>query len=291
MLLKFNKGLYTMKKTLKLFSISLLFGFTTSFGGLVDAISIVVDGEPITLYEIYKLSKKSGLPKEKAVEYLIKERLKDKELKRLSIVVDDFDVNQEIERIAQQNGIDSLKLREIIVNRGMEWDKYKQTIKEKLQQQRLYKKILSTKIEQPSEETLKEYYQLNIEKFSIPKEIDVIQYSATTREALQKIMQNPMATISGVTQQAITIKSEKLNQQLLFMLTNTQKGSFTQIIPVNGKFVTFFIQDFIDQKPIPYEDAREKVYAKWMEEKRKEAIESHFEKLRSAANIKILRTP
>ena len=278
-----------MKKII--LSISLLFGFTTAFGGLVDAVSIVVDGEPITLYEVYKTGQETGLPKEKAVEYLIKERLKDKELKHLAIAVDDFDINREIERIAGQNGIDSLKLRTILANRGVDWDKYKQNIKEKLKEHRLYQKILSTKIQQPSQETLKEYYQLHKDEFSIPEAINVIQYSAPSRQALQQIMQNPMASVLGVTQQAQTIPSKKLNQQLLFMLTKTPKGEFTQIIPAGGQFVTFFVQDFVNQTPIPFEKVRDRVYAKWMEEKRKEAIESHFEKMRAAANIKVLRMP
>jgi len=280
-----------MRKTLKLLSISLLFGYSTLFGGLVDAVSIVVDGEPITLYEVYKTRQETGLPKEKAVEYLIKERLKDKELKRLAIVIDDFDVNQEIERIAGQNGIDSLKLRTILANKGIDWNKYKQNIKEKLKEQRLYQKILSTKIQQPSQELLKEYYQLHKDEFSIPEAINVIQYSAPSRQALQQIMQNPLVSVPGVIQQAQTIPSEKLNQQLLFMLTKTPKGGFTQIIPAGGQFVTFFIQEFVNQKPIPFKKVRERVYAKWMEEKRKEAIESHFEKMRAAANIKVLRVP
>jgi len=280
-----------MKKTLKLFSILILFECTTLFGGLVDAVSIVVNGEPITLYEIYKTREETGLPKEKVVEYLIKERLKDKELKRLAIVIDDFDINQEIERIAGQNGIDSLKLRTILANKGVDWNKYKQNIKEKLQQQHLYQKILSTKIQQPSQETLKEYYQLHKDEFSIPTAINVIQYSAQNRQSLQQIMQNPLASVQGVTQQALTIPSEKLNQQLLFILTKTPKGGFTQIIPIGGQFVTFFIQEFVNQKPIPFEKVKQRVYAKWMEKKRKEAIESHFEKLRAAANIKVLRVP
>ena len=280
-----------MRKVLKLFSISLLFGCSTIFGGLVDAVSIVVDGEPITLYEIYKLRQESGLPKDKAVEYLIKERLKDEELKRLGIKIDDFDVNQEIGRVARQNGMDSIKLRTIITNRGINWEDYKKNIKERLQQEHLYQKIVNTKIQQPSEETLKEYYQLHKDEFSLPEAINVIQYSAQSRQALQQVMQNPMASVPGVTQQVQTIPSEKLNQQLLFMLTKTPKGEFTQIIPVGGEFVAFFVQDFINPKPIPFEKVKDRIYAKWMEEKRKEAIESHFEKMRAAANIKVLRVP
>jgi len=280
-----------MKKMLKLFSISLLLECSVAFGGLVDAVSIVVDGKPITLYEIYKLRQESGLPKDKAVEYLIKERLKDIEFERLGIEIDDFDINQEIERVAKQNGIDTLKLRAIIANKGISWEDYKKNIKQRLRQKLLYQRIVDTKIQQPSKETLKEYYQIHKYEFSTPEAIDVIQYSSPNRQALQMIMKNPMATVSEVTQQAQTIPSAKLNQQLLFLLTNTPKGEFTQIISTNGQYVTFFVQDFINPKPMPFEEVKDQIYLKWMDEKRKEVIQSHFEKMRAAANIKVLRVP
>lgn len=263
----------------------------TLYGGLVDAVSIVVDDQPITLFEIYKAEKQLGLSKEKAVEYMIKQKLKDEELKRLGIQVDEFDINQEIEKIAKKNGIDSLKLRAIMTKRGVDWEDYKKQVKEKLLQDRLYEQILSTKIQPPSEATLQEYYKLHINEFSIPEAIQVIQYSAPDRKSLKEAIANPMAAIPGVTRNAQTIRSDQLNQQLLFLLTQTPKGKFTQIIPVKGQFVVFYIQDFINPHPMPFEQVKQQVYAKWMEKKRKEAIKSHFEKLRAAANIKVLRAP
>ncbi|WP_456485347.1 peptidylprolyl isomerase [Hydrogenimonas sp.] len=264
---------------------------TAATAGLVDAISIVVDDQPITLYEIYKAQKQRGLTKQQAVEALIKERLKDEELKRLGIHIDDFDVNQEIERIAQKNGMDSLKMRSILAERGTDWDAYKQQVKDRLLQERLYEQILSTKIQPPSDKTLKEYYRLHINEFSIPEAIRVIQYSAPTKEALERVMENPMAEVPGVTRQPQRLEAQRLNPQLFMMLTRTPKGSFTQILPVGGQFVTFFVQEFENPKPIPFEKVKQQVYAKWMEQKRKEAIESHFEKLRAAANVRVLRAP
>ncbi|WP_456323805.1 peptidylprolyl isomerase [Hydrogenimonas sp.] len=264
---------------------------TAATAGLVDAISIVVDDQPITLYEIYKAQKQRGLTKQQAVEALIKERLKDEELKRLGIHIDDFDVNQEIERIAQKNGMDSLKMRSILAERGIDWDTYKQQVKDRLLQERLYEQILSTKIQPPSDKTLKEYYRLHINEFSIPEAIRVIQYSAPTKEALERVMENPMAQAPGVTRQPQRLEAQRLNPQLFMMLTRTPKGSFTQILPVGGQFVTFFVQEFENPKPIPFEKVKQQVYAKWMEQKRKEAIESHFEKLRAAANVRVLRAP
>ncbi|WP_456453109.1 peptidylprolyl isomerase, partial [Hydrogenimonas sp.] len=269
-----------MKKTFQRLFLALLLAASGAWAGLVDAVSIVVDDQPITLYEIYKTEHQLGLSKEKAVEYLIKQKLKEEELKRLGIQVDEFDVNNEIEKIAQKNGIDSLKLRSIMAQRGVDWDDYKKQVKEKLLQERLYRQILSTKIQPPSDATLREYYQLHINEFSIPEAIEVIQYSAPDRKSLKEAMANSMAAVPGVTRQPQTIRADQLNQQLLFLLTQTPKGQFTQIIPVGGQYVSFYVQDFVNPHPIPYEKVKNQVYAKWMEEKRKEAIKSHFDKLR-----------
>jgi len=278
-------------KRWKLLIAGAAFCASSLFAGLVDAVSIVVDDQPITLYEIYKAEHRLGLSKQKAVEYLIKQKLKKEELKRLGIRVDEFDVNNEIEKIAQKNGIDSLKLRSIMAQRGVSWEDYKKKVKENLLQERLYQQILSTKIQPPSDETLKEYYQLHINEFSIPEAIRVIQYSAPDRKALAEAMKNPLAAVPGVTRKPETIRSDQLNRQLLFLLTQTPKGHFTEAIPVGGQYVAFYVQDFINPKPLPYEKVKNQVYAKWMEEKRKEAIKSHFEKLRAEADIKVLRAP
>ncbi len=280
-----------MRKKITLLICSTIFAAATATAGLVDAVSIVVNDQPITLYEIYKTEKSLGIPKTKAVELLIKKRIKEEELSRLGISVDDFDVNDEIERIARQNGIDSLKMRSILAEQGVDWEAYKKKIREKLLQERLYRRILSTKIQSPSDETLKEYYRLHSADFSIPEKIEVIQYSAPDAKALQKIISNPLAAVPGVSQKAETIETEGLKPELLYLLTQTPKGKFTRIIPAGGAFVTFLVQEFVNPKPLPFEKVKEKVFARWMEQKQQEAIESHFEKLRAAANVKVLRTP
>ncbi|MCF6200925.1 MAG: peptidyl-prolyl cis-trans isomerase [Hydrogenimonas sp.] len=280
-----------MKKILSALLIAFTIFAAPIFAGLVDAVSIVVNGQPITLYEIYKAKKSLGISKSKAVELLIKKRIKEAELKRLGVTVDDYDVNMEIERIAHQNGIDSLKMRSILAKEGVDWDEYKNRVKERLLQERLYRRILSTKIENPSEDTLKEYYRLHLKEFSMPEKIEVVEYFSKDKKALLAVIQNPLASIPGVSQKSETVNTKDLNRELLFMLTKTPKGQFTQIVPVGDGYVLFLIQDFLDQKPQPYEEVKQQVFAKWMEQKQQEAIESHFEKLRAAAKIKVVRAP
>ncbi len=286
-----ENGNRSMIRTLRTLFVGLLLLAAPLAAGLVDAVSIVVNDRPITLYEIYKTEKSLGLPKTKAIEFLIKKRIREEELARLGIHVDDFDVNSEIERIARQNGIDSLKMRTILAKQGVDWEAYKKRIREKLLQERLYRQILSTKIQSPSDETLKEYYRLHIDAFSLPEKIRVIQYSSAEKRALLKAMENPLATVPGVIRKQETLETEGLNPELLFLLTKTPKGEFTEIVPVGRQYVAFLVQDFVNPRPLPFEKVKQKVFAQWMEQKQKEAIESHFEKLRAAATVKIVRTP
>ena len=273
-------------------AIVLCFGLISgAWAGLVDAVSIVVNDEPITLYEIYKTEQSMGVDKKKAVEYLVRQKLQRDEMKRLGVQVDRFDVDNRIEQIAGKNGIDSLKLRAVLDERGVDWKTYRKNIREKLLQEKLYSRILSTRIQPPSDETLREYYQLHSDRFSVPRAIRAIQYAAADRKALQEAIASPMAQIPGVSRKAETIPSSKLNPELLYMLTQTPRGHFTQPIPVGGQFVVFYVQDFIDSRPAPFAQVKNRVYAEWMEQKRKEAIKSHFDKLRATADVRVLRAP
>ncbi|NPA28929.1 MAG: peptidyl-prolyl cis-trans isomerase [Epsilonproteobacteria bacterium] len=280
-----------MRKILQKSVPLLLAGTVGLWAGLVDAVSIVVDDQPITLYEIYKAEQQLGLSKQKAVEYLIKQKLRKEELKRLGISVDEFDLNNEIEKIAQKNGIDSLKMRSVLAQRGIDWETYREQVREKLLQERLYQKIVSTKIQPPSEATLKEYYRLHIKEFSIPEAIEVIEYSAPDRKSLKEAMTHPMASVPGVERRPATLRPQQLSRELFYLLTQTPERSFTQVIPAKGRYVAFYVRSLVNPKPLPYERVKNQVYAKWMEEKRAEAIKSHFEKLRAAADVRVLRSP
>ena len=57
---------------------------------IVGGIAIKVNNDPITLYEIQSLSAKQHISKDKAQEILIAQRLKDQEIKRLNIAIDDM---------------------------------------------------------------------------------------------------------------------------------------------------------------------------------------------------------
>lgn len=263
---------------------------TLLHGGMVDAISMIVDNKPITLYEIYESSGQFEGNKQKAVEFLINKRLKEIEIERLHIYVDPFDVDSEIDTLAKNNGLDTLGLRNAIINRGMDWETYKQEIREGLLERKLYRELLSTKVQPPSDAILEEYYETRQKKFSQPDAVDVIKYAAPDRRTLQQVQINPLAS-GSVQQEQERVPLAGLNPQFVQLLTQTPKGSFTPILPADKTFVMFYIQGFIGNSRQPFESIKDEVMRVWLEEKRKQAINSHFEKMRSEANIQVLRAP
>jgi peptidyl-prolyl cis-trans isomerase SurA len=95
---------------------------------IVDKVVASVEGIPITSYEIEKFSKENNIPKNRALNILIEEKLIQNEIKKRGIDVDDFEVEEEMEKLAKQNGMDLFQFKNILMQRG-ELEKLKKKIK------------------------------------------------------------------------------------------------------------------------------------------------------------------
>ena len=276
-----------MKKLL----ISIIFALSTIYAGLIDGIAIIVNNEPITMIEILKVSKSLNISKKKAAELLIDERLQEAEIKKLGIVVDDFELENELEKFAKKRGLTLYELREILTQKGIDWEEYKSEFKKQLLKKKFFKKIAATKLTKPEEDEIYEYYKTHIDQFSVPKYVEVIKYISKDKRALQKIMKNPMAAVQGVQIGEEKVDVSTINPKLAYLLTDTKEGEFTPIIPFGKQFLTMYIKKKIDVKPLPFEEVKNAVLSKLLEEKREKAIKDYLAKLKVSAKIKVLRLP
>ncbi|WP_200762807.1 peptidylprolyl isomerase [Nitrosophilus alvini] len=276
---------------MKKFLAALLFTLSSLFAGLVDGIAIVVNNEPITMYEIVKTSKILGVNKEKAVDILIQKKLEDAEVKKLGLKVDDFELEKELEKFAAQNSLTLSQLKNIIKQKGLDLEEYKEEFKKRLLKKKLYSKIASAKVSRPEEEEIKRYYDSHIEEFSAPKYVEVVKYMSTSKKALENLVKNPLASIPDVQKEEEKVDLSTVGSQLAFLLTETKEGSFTPIIPVGKDYIVLFVKKKIDNQPISFEKVKNMVIAKIMEAKKEKAVKEYFEKLRASANIKVYRLP
>lgn len=135
-----------MYKKLALFGLLLASAEITQAKQVLDKVVAVVNNNVITSSELNKevnVTKKQltaqrvQIPSEKALRKQVLQHLIDVELqlqmaKQHNITVDDTELTQGIERIAESNHIPLATLREEIVKQGMGWNEYRENIRREM---------------------------------------------------------------------------------------------------------------------------------------------------------------
>ena len=282
----------TIKWKLLIFvTLSLTLFFSPLNASTVDGISLIINKEPITLYDIHKYATRFNLSKKEALDVLIRQKLEDSEIKKLGISADSFEVDQYIENLASSNGVSQYEFLNLIRSKNIDVAEYKEDLRSKLQRDKLYKKIISTKLQQVGDNELRAYYNDNLNEFSQASAFDVTIYSSADQQALQAIAQNPMSAVSGVELKEATFEAAKTDPKLTLLLNKTAQGSFSTMVKSDQNFVLFFVKKKHNVQNIAFEDAKNYISNRLAEGKEQKAIEEYFEKLKASANIQVVRAP
>ncbi len=278
-------------KLLTFVTLSLTLFFSPLNASTVDGISLIINKEPITLYDIHKYATRFNLSKKEALDVLIRQKLEDSEIKKLGISADSFEVDQYIENLAISNGVSQYEFLNLIRSKNIDVAEYKEDLRSKLQRDKLYKKIISTKMQQVGDNELRAYYNDNLNEFSQASAFDVTIYSSADQQALQAIAQNPMSAVGGVELKEATFETAKTDPKLTLLLNKTAQGSFSTMVKSDQNFVLFFVKKKHNVRTIAFEDAKNYISSKLAEGKEQKAIEEYFEKLKASANIQVVRAP
>ncbi|GAA8138917.1 hypothetical protein HpDR134_11460 [Helicobacter pylori] len=256
---------------------------------VVGGISLLVNGSPITLYQIQEEQKKSKVSKAQARDRLIAERIKNQEIERLKIHVDDDKLDQEMAMMAQQQGMDLDHFKQVLMAEG-HYKLYREQLKEHLEMQELLRNILLTNVDTSSETKMREYYNKHKEQFSIPTEIETVRYTSTNQEDLERAMADPNLEIPGVSKANEKIEMKTLNPQIAQVFISHEQGSFTPIMNGGGgQFITFYIKEKKGKNEVSFSQAKQFIAQKLVEESKDKILEEHFEKLRVKSRIVMIR--
>ena len=269
--------------------ISLLLGSTLSFAGVVNGIALTVNGEPITLYDIEKTVSKEGLSKGKAVNKLVDEILFDQLVQENNITADVLEVNNYIEKLAASKGMDVYSFKSIIKQQFSDYEEFEKQAKEAVIREKLISKVVKGNIKVATTEDMKLYYENNIHKYKAAKTIDVVQYSSKSRQALLKTKSNPLFVSKKVAKNEVSLDTKRLNPQMLYILNQTKKGSFTPIFTANSAFNTLFVKDKKGVTNLEFNTVKNQIFREIMTQREKKFLKNLFEKQRLTADIKILR--
>ncbi|NOQ30032.1 MAG: peptidyl-prolyl cis-trans isomerase [Helicobacteraceae bacterium] len=276
---------------IKLF-LTLLFT-VTSYAQLVDGVAIVVENHPITLYEIEKETQRTNQTAQNVARTLIRKKLEEMVIRQRQIVVTRDEVNEDIRSIAQRNNITIMQLFESVESsQKLTTKEFKEKIKEKLLSQKLYQSISYSKMTPPTLTQKKEYYEIHSNEFSQPEEYEVIIYHSDSQEKLKEKTSNPMFFSPEVSSREMKIKYTQISPQLVDILNKTPEDSFSPIFPSpNGGFDSFYMKNKAEVTKATFEEADKKIENMIMAQKRADALDDFFERLRVNTQIKFLRLP
>jgi len=265
--------------------IVLVFLSMTLHAKMIDGIAIIVEGEAITTAEIRAIQTQMQVTKAKAIDLLIQDRLQKVAMKDISIPEEEID--KKISEIAAQNSITVPKMQKILLEEGTSWLSYRTTVRDRLKKSHFYQNEVVASTPTPTLDELKLYYKNNKKSFTIPTRIDLIEYSTSSEEKMKKFFNTHKKTY--VSSKRITKYTKKLESTILLMLLQTPIGGHTSHINAGDKFIAYKVLSKKGKETMPFKAAKTTVEAKWKQEQQGKALEDYFEKLRTRAEIQILR--
>ena len=275
---------------IKIFTLLALM-FSLSQARMIGGVSMTVDNEPITLTEIAQFQQANRASKEDAVNGLIQRKLEEQAIREKGIVISPYDVDKAAEGFAKENGVDMSGLEAGLKKQGKSLGVFKKEIGDKLKREKLYKKILGSRLKKADEKEIKAYYDGHKESFKMPGDIEVIEYRAKEGKDLQMLIMAPMMNHPTVKMEEKVIEASKVNPKLYGLLLQTPETKFTQIINTGEAFVTFFIKEKAPESVVGYDTAKQNIFARVMKDKEQALLIEFFEKRKSEATVKVIRKP
>ena len=271
--------------------ITLVSGVALS-ANMLAGVAIVVKDEAITLRDIKKEMEVSNVSKEMAINTLVRQKLEESEIKTRKISVSNTEVYDDIKQTAQRNNMSVGQLYEAALNaNGISSNELKIKVKQKLLAQKLYNSIAYSQASRPTENELKEYYDLHKESFSHPSSFTAVIYQTTDQYALTKKIENPMFYAPQIQTQEQELQYDRISPELASLLQKTEVNTFTPIVPdANGGYMSFYVKAIKGVQDLGFEKMRGQIENEILSKKREQVLGDYFARLKENAEINILRS-
>jgi len=267
----------------------LLFSLISIQAQVIDAVAIDVEGEAITTLEIQAVQQKMNMSKQAAVEALIQDRLEKSAMKKANIQVTHEEIQAKVQTIASSKGMSQSQMKDVLAKKGLTWNSYIKQLTMEIKKEHFFRENIASSVTPPSDAELEVYYNTHQEKFSsAPKQMSLVVYLAPTVEKIKEAIGNPMRPIEGVQKKNILANSNEMTPQLLALINKTPVNSFTAPVNTGKGIIAYFVKSKGQQQG-GFEAVKNSVANMWMQEQRVQAGQDFFNKLKSNANIRVIR--
>jgi hypothetical protein len=179
----------------------------------------------------------------------------------------------------------------MLKTKGIKEADYRKDVRRKLEKEKLYRRIYAQKKISISKKDIEQFYKANKNQFVRANSFSVATYQSADRKSLEKIKKNPMLSVVGVKVKTEQFQSGKINQKLEGLLDETKSGEFTPVLNTGKGFTMFYIKEKNGVQTLSFEKVKNYIYSILSSKKQRQAIDDYFEKLKSVANVKVLRKP
>lgn len=274
-----------MKKSL-LFSILFLSGISLS-AAQINSVIANVNNEPITTYELRQMMAKTGGNYQKAMEALISEKLQNAEMKRLQILISPYEVEKQLNLIAQNNKISLPELQKRVEKSGKSFATFKKEVETDMKLNRFYQAVLSNIKITP--EAVRAFYDANPQFFTKFNGVKAVRYVAKNPQILENIARGArVAQGPNLFVQNINIAPKQMNQEAFAFFAQIPQGAYSRITQNHqGFYEMFYVSEKMSLARVPYEEAQEHAFEIYSSKEREKAAQAYFDKLRSSAIIEM----
>ena len=255
-----------------------------------NGIAVVIENEPITINELRKAAAQLKTDETTALNLLIRDRLETAQIKNLKIEASDYEVNQRLEKIANDSGMNVAGLRSAVTSKGGDYAQFKDDVAKSIKQEKLYQSIFSEAKINISENAARAYFEQNPSAFARFSDISVTRYVAPSADFLEVARKSsPMNTNHSVHMDVLDLKSEQIPPQLREIFQQTADGTFTQIFQTPEGFEMFYVASKKGQTMPEFDEVRDEAMNALYKLEQDRVIGEYFNKLRAKANVKHLR--
>ena len=295
---------------------------------IVDKVIAVVNSEPVLQSDLNDLSSRSkkeggidealllGEPVEKLknsaqeqLEYLIREKLVESEIKRQNLSVSEDRLNSEINTMAKRNGLSKAELETQIKKQGFSITEYRKILKAKIERQSFFENEVISKLRITDEDAYSEFrarfpkYKPSVNEFSIaqiyfnPKKGSSEEAQKRAEEVLSKITagegfeslankfnEDPRASKDGFLG---SFKAGEFIPEIEKEIANLDTGKTTKVIQSKmGFHIVKLIDKKLTQDP-QFLKVKEQIKSLLVEKNFKRQLKNWFESKKQDAYIKI----
>ena len=272
------------------FAAFLLSFYLANASQISNGIAAIIENEPITINELRKAAAQLKTDETTALNLLIRDRLETAQIKNLKIEASDYEVNQRLEKIANDSGMNVAGLRSAVTSKGGDYAQFKDDVAKSIKQEKLYQSIFSEAKINISENAARAYFEQNPSAFARFSDISVTRYVAPSADFLEVARKSsPMNTNHSVHMDVLDLKSEQIPPQLREIFQQTADGTFTQIFQTPEGFEMFYVASKKGQTMPEFDEVRDEAMNALYKLEQDRVIGEYFNKLRAKANVKYLR--